>query len=174
MKSLETKGAQVKLTIPGWFRNDQVPVYQDLVKPIVKGKMVEVGNHKGRSLSCIFDICRDNQTKIFCIDIQTTKELKTNLDEWGNVDTVEICKGDSILQSQKFEDGSLDLIFLDGCHTDDYVRVEIEAWKPKLKSTGTMCGHDFSKDHSGVIYSLLDKCHSFRVDRNIWIVEEFK
>jgi hypothetical protein len=40
-------------------------------------------------------------------------------------------------------DKSLDVIFLDGDHTYDAVKADIEAWLPKLKAGGVLCGHDY-------------------------------
>jgi len=44
-----------------------------------------------------------------------------------------------------FEDGSLDLVFVDGLH-DESVAADLLAWEPKLRPGGILVGHDFSSD----------------------------
>lgn len=43
----------------------------------------------------------------------------------------------------KFDDESLDLIFIDGNHTYKYVLEDLENYFPKLKKNGILCGDDF-------------------------------
>lgn len=42
-----------------------------------------------------------------------------------------------------FEDESLDFIFVDGLHTYDQVKKDLENFYPKLKKGGLFSGHDF-------------------------------
>lgn len=43
-----------------------------------------------------------------------------------------------------FEDASVDLVFVDGLHTQEQVERDIRNYWPKLRSGGVMCGHDFA------------------------------
>lgn len=52
--------------------------------------------------------------------------------------------GDSIEESVKFKDKSIDFLFLDGCHESYYVERELMAWLPKMKSNSVLSGHDFN------------------------------
>ena len=47
------------------------------------------------------------------------------------------------LAAKKFEDGSLDFVFIDADHSYEGVRGDIELWLPKVKSGGLLCGHDY-------------------------------
>jgi Methyltransferase domain len=40
-------------------------------------------------------------------------------------------------------DGSLDWVYVDGDHTYDGVRADLEAWAPKLKPSGLLTGDDY-------------------------------
>lgn len=49
----------------------------------------------------------------------------------------------SIEASKDIEDGSLDAIFVDGDHSYKAVKEDLQAWWPKLRVGGTLCGDDY-------------------------------
>lgn len=52
--------------------------------------------------------------------------------------------------SRRYQDGSLDVVFIDACHTYECVKEDIRNWLPKVKRGGYLAGHDYpwSKDDS--------------------------
>ena len=51
---------------------------------------------------------------------------------------------DSVKASEAFSDGSLDFVFIDADHSYEGVSRDIEAWYPKVKAEGLLCGHDYA------------------------------
>lgn len=51
--------------------------------------------------------------------------------------------GDSVECADQVPDKSLDFVFVDANHYYPHVKLDIEAWLPKLKPSGLMCGHDY-------------------------------
>jgi hypothetical protein len=49
---------------------------------------------------------------------------------------------------------SLDFIYIDGNHTYEYVKNDIELYYPKVKSHGVIGGHDYTNNSRGVIRAL--------------------
>jgi predicted O-methyltransferase YrrM len=46
---------------------------------------------------------------------------------------------------------SLDFVFIDGNHAEEYVAQDIELWEPKISSGGLLFGHDYGSGfHRGV------------------------
>jgi len=57
----------------------------------------------------------------------------------------EIISGDSSLQADRYEDESLDFVWIDGDHTYEGCLKDIEAFYPKVKVGGVIGGDDYSK-----------------------------
>lgn len=50
-----------------------------------------------------------------------------------------------------FQDGAIDLVFVDGNHAYEYVQQDLRLYWPKLRKGGIMAGHDYDrKGHPGV------------------------
>jgi len=56
---------------------------------------------------------------------------------------VEVIKEKSEFACLKFASGSLDFVYIDGNHSFGYVKKDLLAWWPLLKSNGILGGHDF-------------------------------
>jgi hypothetical protein len=46
---------------------------------------------------------------------------------------------------EKFSDNSLDFVYIDGNHFEEYFKQDVNDWWPKIKEGGVLCGHDY--DH---------------------------
>ena len=53
-----------------------------------------------------------------------------------------VIKCDSAEAAEQVEDNSLDLAFIDADHSEAGCRRDLEAWAPKVKTGGILCGHD--------------------------------
>lgn len=53
-------------------------------------------------------------------------------------------------------DKSLDLVFIDAAHDYENVHADIEAWYPKVKPRGFICGHDWNHKWPGVQRAVAD------------------
>jgi predicted O-methyltransferase YrrM len=78
----------------------------------------------------------------------------------------------SLEAADQFEDRSLDFVFIDADHTYEGCRADIEAWLPKLKLGGVICGHDYSEGFPGVVRAV-DEIFGDIVEtqRLVWFVD---
>lgn len=145
--------------IDGWF--DFQHLYNKLVDNIPKnGTFVECGAWLGKSSAYLCDLVSERRPdiNIYIVDswqgsedeLTSTHKLATThniyelfLENMGNRKFTPI-KAMSVDAAKQFNDNSLDVIFIDMCHTYECVKSDLDAWFPKLKSTGIMAGHDYS------------------------------
>jgi len=77
----------------------------------------------------------------------------------------------SLEASRKFEDKSLDFVFIDASHEYEDVCMDIDTWKPKVKPGGFLCGHDYSDAFPGVKRAVNEKLKIFTASESelCWI-----
>jgi hypothetical protein len=52
----------------------------------------------------------------------------------------------SVNAARCFDDGELDFVFIDGEHSYEAVKADIEAWWPKIRTGGVLVGHDYDPE----------------------------
>jgi hypothetical protein len=58
-------------------------------------------------------------------------------------DRAKIFRRRSLDAAKLVPDGSCDFVFIDADHSYDGCKADIEAWLPKVKPGGWLCGHDY-------------------------------
>ena len=152
--------------IRGWFKDSERGWYKKHANNIKDGIIIEIGVYGGVSLLSIVEICQKNNTKIYGID---PWELLTNYngreldgDELTNYqrimkshriklgeiitkygyDNVELLQGFS-LDINKFDDESVDFVYIDANHSYNDTMKDIKKWFPKVKKGGVFSGDDY-------------------------------
>ena len=71
-----------------------------------------------------------------------------------------------------FEDRSIDLVLIDGCHAPEAVRLDLAAWSPVVKMGGYLAGHDYTAEFPGVVRAVNDRFGKAVVQRGtVWVVQ---
>ena len=86
-------------------------------------------------------------------------------------------KAFSVDAAQDVQDASLDLVFIDGDHSYEGVRADIDAWLPKVKKGGFITGHGYDNTNKyGDAFKGVDRAvhetfgDDFEVDSDhVWI-----
>jgi len=133
-------------------------LYQEMVKRFPSGsKFVEIGSWKGKSSAFMaVEIANSGkQIDFYCIDTfegsvehQNNPELPYLYDIFkNNMKPVEGYYQDIRMPSmeavQKFENETLDFVFIDGSHEYEDIKDDIQSWLPKVKRGGVLAGHDY-------------------------------
>ena len=61
----------------------------------------------------------------------------------------------SVTAAKWIGQGVLDLVFIDGDHSFEAVRDDLDAWWPTLRPGGTLAGHDYAIYSPGVVRAVL-------------------
>lgn len=110
---------------------------------------LEIGSYKGKSTHAILSSgCKE----VYAVDhfvgssdpvetgnLDTYEEFRKNVRGFSNLT---IHRMSSLEAVSKFEDKSLDVVFIDGGHKIQEITEDIVAWLPKAKKI--ICGHDYN------------------------------
>lgn len=138
-------------SIPGYFSFPDF--YSWLAREFPHGRGVEVGSFAGRSAAYL------------AVEIANRWQGSTNA-HFDLVDTFEapgiggpdavrgrlapvshlasVCPGDSAGSAARYEDASLDWVYIDADHHYEAVKRDILAWLPKVRKGGIIAGHDYA------------------------------
>jgi hypothetical protein len=137
--------------IPGWMTRTELNWLAKTAS--VMDTIVEVGSWKGRSTHALLTGCKG---KVYAVDHFKGTPGETDgphaealekdihaifMENVGHFSNLEVMKMDSAEAASKFEDGSVDMVFLDGAHDYEGLKKDIDAWLPKAKKM--ICGHDW-------------------------------
>ena len=64
----------------------------------------------------------------------------------------ELIRKKSVDAAKQFSDNSIDVVYIDGDHTYEGVKSDIDAWWPKVKHSGILAGHDYCDGVTGLGY----------------------
>lgn len=150
---------QTQLNTNNWF---DFSLFYDKVSQVKHfNTFVELGVWKGHSVCYLGNKLKEKQNiKIYAVDLweDTYKYENTDLavqkpylfdiftenvkrNNLQNLITPIKCT--SWEASKKFENSSVDFVFIDADHEYDSVKKDIEHWLPKVKAKGIIAGHDY-------------------------------
>lgn len=113
--------------------------------------MVEIGSYQGEStemfaqagfkkITAVDPWIDEGETTTYGVPYANVEHAFDNRTEAYS--QIEKIKDFSVNAANQFEDNSLDFVYIDGLHTYEAVKEDIEAWLPKIKLTGFIGGHD--------------------------------
>jgi hypothetical protein len=120
--------------IGSWAGNGSTRVLIDALRQIDGARLFCIDNWRGNpGWAPHQDYLRDG-------DMLAT--FRANVTAAGGATFVEAITAGSTEAAGRFDDASLDLIFIDADHRYSAVRADIAAWLPKVRPGGIVCGHD--------------------------------
>lgn len=162
----------------------KIETRNDLIKSFNKDMIIcEIGVFKGDFSKFIKENL--NPSELHLIDVfegqacsgdkDGNNILWTNLNEeyenlknyFLNDKTVKIHKGRSFDILNNFNDNYFDLIYIDGDHSYEGVKLDLENSFKKVKNGGYICGHDYtSEKFEGVVNAVDEFCKNNNLEIN--------
>ncbi len=137
------------------------PFGYDLVKALAPATLVEIGTRNGDSFLSFCQSVQDHGLSTQCYSVNHWKgeEQTRGADE---LQTVQVdayraahyssfafaAQSDYASASQQFDDGSIELLHIDGLHRYETISRDFDTWFPKVKNGGVILVHDILR-HSG-------------------------
>ena len=161
-----------------WFTYPEL--YKDMVNRFPSGsKFVEIGSWKGKSsvFMCVEIANSGKKIDFYCVDTfegsvehQNNPELPRLYDIFkDNMKPVEGYYQDMRMSSmeavKKFQDESLDFVFIDGSHEYEDIKDDIISWLPKVKRGGVLAGHDYYFPPQPPSWGMRPSGNSFELDQ---------
>lgn len=133
---------QVEQQAPnGWFSQYDAEIFLPEIADIpVNGVYLEVGVHQGRSLWTAREAAKKS-VEIYGVDILDDPKIKGTHFIQGDSKTLDF-------------DKVIDVIFIDGDHSYEGCKADIENWYPRMKENGVMLFHDCDDTSPGVVQAV--------------------
>ncbi|MFN2475452.1 MAG: class I SAM-dependent methyltransferase [Chthoniobacterales bacterium] len=134
---------------------DNLHFAYDLVATVQPRLLVELGTDRGESYFAFCQSVAENSTGTRCFAVDTWQGDKQaggydettfrevsahNAEHYAGFSKLLRCTFDEALE--QFDSDNIDLLHLDGLHTEDAVRHDLNAWLPKIRPGGILLMHD--------------------------------
>ena len=174
------------------IQDGQYKIIEELVHICACPNMqcVEIGSWTGNSAVLIGTIVKRVLGKLYSIDwylggkaeehlketaeiIDVRKVFLDNINFFNLNDTVEQLPITSEEACKNFENDYLDFIFIDGDHSYEMVKKDINYWLPKLKKGKIIAGHDYyNDDYTGVKKAVDESFSNAKHLKEIWWIKK--
>lgn len=130
--------------------------------------MIEIGSYAGESTElfakhfkhviAIDPFFNDyDKNDVTCKYMDLTEVFHTFnsvISKYDNITHIRKTSDDATLQ---LKDIKVDLVYIDGMHTYDQVKLDIQNYLPIINETGFICGHDYHSVWQGVVNAIHEK-----------------
>jgi predicted O-methyltransferase YrrM len=134
--------------LPNWFDFQEIYLHEIKRAPQTGATFVELGTWCGSSAAFMAVEIKNSGKVIDFATADLWKNAPMKLDEvegifakHGVLAYCDFVVCDSAVMAQRFD--SVDFAFIDASHAYEAVARDIQAWWPKIKSGGTLAGHDY-------------------------------
>lgn len=163
-------------TIEGFMWRDEVNYLHEEAKN--HETIVEIGSWKGRSTHALLSGCPGT---VYAIDHFLGSENEKDgphkeavddvvynqfLNNVGHFPNLKVLRMSSKEASEQFKDKSIDMVFIDGEHTEKGIEEDIALWLPKAKKV--ICGHDYGTQYPGVKKHVDINFNGIELHNTVW------
>jgi predicted O-methyltransferase YrrM len=162
----------------GWTTEQELNFLAERAKNA--SNIVEIGSWKGQSTKALLeasvglvhaiDHFNGSKTDESFGFAQVQDVYKQFMDNVGHYPNLRVHRMSSEEAVKDFDDGSLDMVWIDADHSHEGCSRDIDLWLPKVKKGGLICGHDYGVC-SGVTTSVDNRFDGVGLIDTIWYKE---
>jgi len=89
------------------------------------------------------------------------RRADANLAEWIAAGRFTMLQMSSTRAMRRFEDASLDFVFIDAGHVHPWIDEDIAGWAPKVRSGGIVSGHDYKQFYNTGICDVIEAVDAY-------------
>ena len=128
---------------------------------------VEIGLCNGDSTFQLLK--RFPQMRLIGVDIAIRQRFADQAAKYA--DRLTVMNMASVVAAREVPDASQDFVFIDADHSYEAVVADIDAWQPKVKPGGILCGHDYGHVRFPGVAQAVDERFAAKVlPDNVWWV----
>jgi hypothetical protein len=172
------QGKTLLLDNTGWTTDKELKFLAE--SAVNAQNIVEIGCWKGQSTKALLDASKGTIHAVDHFMGSATDESRgfanvqdvysQFMDNVGHYDNLKVYKMGSEEAVNKFDNGSLDMVWIDADHSHDGCSKDIDMWLPKIKKGGLICGHDYGVC-SGVTTSVDNRFNDIGLIDTLWYKE---
>jgi len=119
---------------------------------------LEVGVDKGKSLSIARMV--NDKCKVIGVDLRPDPKVPNTF----------FYQGDSVGVSKVYDKGEISVLFIDGDHSYQGCKRDIDAWFPLMKEGGVMLFHDGDETSPGVVRAIAEFVDTYKGVLKEWTI----
>ena len=141
---------------PGAFSTFDMEVFVPEVRKLNAGEIyLEVGCDKGRSLSIARLVIKPD-INMYGVDVAKSPELEGYLKDHPEIEFFWMKSTTAAQVWKERRMPQIYLLFIDGDHSYQAVRADLEAWEPHLAINATILFHDADETSPGVLQAMTE------------------
>jgi hypothetical protein len=143
---------ELKLPNGAFSTYDMEAIIPELEKLHQGDIYLEVGVDKGKSLACAWYMAGIRGVSIHGCDVNKTKELTKFLEDKPEIKFYQV-ESKNVAHFLWDKKDKISLLFIDGDHSYQGCKTDIESWLPYMKEDGVIFFHDHDETSPGVMWA---------------------
>lgn len=162
--------------IPGYMTEAEVNKLHEIASQLENNSIiVEIGSWKGKSTVALAEAVKDKNCTIFCIDLWNNDNMFMESEDIFPAFLENVKPYDFVIpikSNSKYAEvivNQIDLLFIDGDHSEEGVRADIDKYSKYLKPGSYVLFHDYGGYWTGVSKAISDSGIDKKLTEDIFL-----